>query len=308
MDRINWSTINWTDLELDRLRSFFEAIKQGVNAPLTKENFSALIYNCDFLFSFFPIPVIEINQDKLIRARRNMNGEIFSAQHEISYNSRNPEFIKLGRFNLAEEGLFYGAVPLESAMASYLPTAILEACKELVDDTNKEMTFDFTVGYWRVKPFMALCLCFDEKHFLHNEHMAKNISEFKQCIDEACDLKSASFIHEVLNYISALSSTPKPTEGCYMVLNAIFKSLCKTYANNHQQVYAAIYPSSITESKGLNIVISQDIVDTNLTLDSVVAFTAQRRPDDLKQLDMLQVSKVAHVLDGRFTIKLEHLE
>jgi hypothetical protein len=53
--------------------------------------------------------VTYIEPTYIARARANY-GALFQHEHEISYNSINPELTAAGRFNRPGEGFFYGGL------------------------------------------------------------------------------------------------------------------------------------------------------------------------------------------------------
>ena len=111
------------------------------------------------LLNHLPVPMYYYDiSHSVIRARANVDDEIFKHIDDISYNKTKPHLCKLGRFNLEGEGIFYGAVPTSNEVSNGSVTTIVESYKELLDSKNVEISKYFTLGKWIVKKKFPLAV------------------------------------------------------------------------------------------------------------------------------------------------------
>lgn len=295
-----WKGITYNPDELEYLRELLIKIKSHFNKPYSEAHFKEVYEYCYHFFRRFPVPIVNVTDKMILRARPNLNGELFTTQEEISYNSKNPHLIKLGRFNLPFEPVYYGCLPTVGQSASFVVTSMLESRKELFDKVNTETQFDFTIGTWEPNPFMAICLCFDNRHLETNQRMKEAVDYHRHYIQERCSATDANFIFETLDYFSNLSSIIVADEGAYMILTAVFTALRMIYKQENTTVNGIVYPSSITESKGLNIALTKAAVDTHLKLTQAVMHRIERRSTDEFQLNIYPITQIEKVIDGKF--------
>jgi len=295
-----WKGISYKSEEFDHLYNVLTDIKSYLGKQVTETNFKATYESCYRFFSGFPVPILEVTDKMLLRTRPNYNGELFTCEEDISYNSKQPHLIRLGRFNRPGEPIFYACLPTISNKSSFLATSMLESRKEVVDNGSIENTFDFTTGTWEIKPFTSVCLCFDDKHLSTNQRMKDYIDYFRNYIKTRCSEKDASFIIDTLNYFSDLSSIKASNENVYMVLTAVFCALRMIYLQENTEVNGIVYPSSVTESIGLNIALTKKAVDANLKLTQAVMHRIERWSNDKYQLDMYPITGIEKVIDGKF--------
>lgn len=293
IDIHNWKGLNYTENELAIGYQYLTKIKQYLNHPFEPTNFHFIYNICLRLYSRVPVCCVEVTEHAIMRARRNYNGELFTHQHEISYFKHCPNPLTLGRFNRTKESLFYGSLPLISNYASFTATAIAECCKDLFDDKNSDNSFDFTLGFWKVKPFLAICLCLEDKHLRGNKRMHSITSNFCNNIITQCNGLTSTFILECWQFLSDLSTTKDPR--AYLILTAWFCAIRTIYQEDEFEVNGLIYPSSATDSNGLNIVLTPDAVDNYLYLESATMFKAERWATDHKQLEIYPITEITPV-------------
>jgi hypothetical protein len=270
------------------------------DAPISTANFNRVYERwCIFLRSF-PLSPVQISDRRILRARRNYDGELFTAEHEISYNTKCLERISLGRFNRPREALFYGSLPIISDKANFFLTAACEACKEFLDPNTSEDFFDLTFGAWNVKPFTAICLCFDKQHIAGNERMKDYVEYLTQKLRENCNVISYNFIMNTLESISSLSAVKDKNEGTYFILTAFFCAIKEVYKNNQEEINGIVYPSAETHSNGLNIVLTPNAVDTFLQLEEVLMYRVSRDVEDRRKFKIFPVTDIVPVIENKF--------
>lgn len=299
-DSVNWDAVNWTEAEVYEFGEVFKSILMYSDAPVSSVNFSAVYERWCYLLRRFPLPPVQISDRRILRARRNFNGEIFAEQHEISYNTTCPERLSLGRFNRPGEALFYGSLPTISDKVDFFLTAACEACKDFFDHTSSEDVFDLTFGAWGVKKFTAICLCLEKKHLAANERMKEYIEYFTQKLRENCNAASYNFIINTLESISNLSAIKDKNEGTYFVLTAFFCAIREVYKNDKEQINGIVYPSAETHGNGLNVVLTPNAVDTYLRLEEVLMYRVSRVGENRKTLDIFPVTDIVPVVDRKF--------
>ena len=125
--------MNWDENGLTKLYDVLAFVESFASRPIEESEFTNIANSFLFLIQNIPLITIELDALGLLRSRPNKEGEIFSEEWQISYNSRCPNSIVLGRFNRQYESVFYGAVPTENENASMSLTSTLESCKEILD-------------------------------------------------------------------------------------------------------------------------------------------------------------------------------
>jgi hypothetical protein len=139
----NYQTINFDDESTHQPRTIditIEEVENCINKlkneiKKTDINFSILEDICYKLIAELPIPIQFYQNTWVIRSRPNFNNEVFSVISEISYNPV-PDDIKLNRFNLNKEAVFYCAAPIDSDKANGSLTTMCESHKDLFDKNN----------------------------------------------------------------------------------------------------------------------------------------------------------------------------
>lgn len=163
---------DWNHNELGKLNEILGKVESYISNTPNAGEFTKIANLFLFLIQNLPLVIVELEAKGLIRARPNRSDEIFSEEWQISYNSRDTEYIDLGRFNRKHESVFYGAIPTENEKVSMLLTGTLESCKEIFDKTNNAPFHDLTVGLWEVeKKFWVINLCFDNNHLDNNPRL-----------------------------------------------------------------------------------------------------------------------------------------
>lgn len=211
-----------------------------------------------------------IEPNYIARARANY-GELFQYEHQISYNSTNTDLVPAGRFNRPMEDLFYGGLRVDNPETDHLLACSLENCKELIDDENPPSIQDMTLGRWMIKErFPVMNLFFNETHLSGNKVLKEATNGYLNEI--GFNREAASFIKLFMEFFSDLSCKKDPGNG-YYILNALYYAILYYYSETyHVIVPGIIYPSAMSEGKGLNIVMVPAAVDRLLTLDKVVIY------------------------------------
>jgi hypothetical protein len=272
-DSAHYKTVAvWVNRNVPALQKKFENIQRLLSLPVTDERFSEAINNLHFIIDKVPLMVTYIEPTHIARARANY-GTLFQHEHEISYNSINPELTPAGRFNRPGEGFFYGGLRVDNPETDHLLACSLESCKELIDPDNPPAIQDMTLGRWVVSErFPVVNLCFNETHLSGNKVLREATNDYLAEIESHFNQQAASFIQSFMTFFSDLSCLKDPGNG-YYILNALNYAILYYYSETyHVIVPGIIYPSAMSESKGLNIVMVPPAVDHLLVLDKVIMY------------------------------------
>lgn len=259
---------------LQDLKKHFEILKGLVSKPANQTNFDSAINAFYWLFDCIPLigPYIDSYDMPLFRAWANdKKNVLFSKISEISYNSTYPQGIGEGRFNQMQEAVFYASLPVDNDIVKSSLAACLETCKGLTALQHPVTLKDFTIGRWKIlKPFYVINFCFDEEHLKGNAPLKKQVDQYFKAIRECLNKESSDFITEFLIYFSVLTGKRSEQKSEYYLLIAMFNAIQIYYKKNGGTVIKGlIYPSAMTEKKGLNIVLTTAAVDEYLRLDKV---------------------------------------
>lgn len=238
------------------------------------DSVNSVFQNFVEIIKFVPLMATVINVPQVVRGRPNYKGELFTKQSQISYNIECPDRIEFGRFNQKSEPLFYASLPTESRSVDYVLSCALECCKEITADFPNFKYQDITVGGWIVKEkFPVINLCFDDEHLKENPSLAKEMKNYLEVIGECFSNEATFFIKSFLSYFSNLSGTRSSGDYHYFATTALFHAIRYYYSNIvNEPKYGLIYPSAMSEKRGLNIVMTRDAVDNYLSLDKVGMF------------------------------------
>jgi hypothetical protein len=82
--------------------------------------------------------------------------------------------------------------------------------------------------------------------------------------------RASAFIKRFMKFFSELAWSVKENENCYYILNALFYAIRYYYAEERNTaIPGIIYPSGMTDGRGLNIVLVPQAVDRFLRLRQV---------------------------------------
>jgi hypothetical protein len=245
---------------------------------------------------------------QIIRGRPNKENEMFCQESDISYISNKEDFdkISLGRFNRKRESMFYGAIPTENKETDYIKTSMLECCKELSSFTVERQLI--TVGGWLVKEkFHVINLCFDEKHYKDNPNFKEHLDEYLNKLDECYSFEMAHFVKHFLKFFSALSSTKLGDNTSYFITTALFVAIKDYYEKvKKEKIWGLIYPSAITDAKGLNIVLTPDAVKSFLQLYHVTQAEFVKMKGN-NGYSYRKCSDMVKVIDNEFRLNYKQL-
>ncbi|WPV01917.1 hypothetical protein SNE26_09040 [Mucilaginibacter sp. cycad4] len=295
--------------ELPNLKSEFENIKSLRNQTVNDENFNSAINSVYQIFQYVPLLTSHLNSFDmpLFRARPNdQKNVLFSKETEISYNSTNKSVIRAGRFNGPNQAVFYASLPVDDGDINPSMAACLETCKGLTDQHYPVHLKDFTIGRWKIQsPFFVVNLCFDEEHLKGNRSLKHATEVYIKTIKDCLNKEASDFIISFFTYFSEMSGRKTPTKNEYYILTALFYAVKYYYQKSvNQIVYGLIYPSAMTEAKGLNVVLTTDAVDKYLRLDKVAMYRFML--DNQNTFYATPCSKAVDIKNGRF-ILLDHI-
>lgn len=241
--------------------------------PDIDDKINSVFQNWINIFNNIPLMVTYLHKN-IARGRPNIPNRLFNHQQEISYNKAMPDVVPFGRFNQFKEALFYGSLPTESKSVDFVLNCCLECCKELTDDLCKLRYKDITVGIWNAKGEMpAFNFCFDEIHLKENPSLKSQVEQYLSQLKECYSLPVVDLIKKIMFYVSKLSGTMASSDFHYFATTALFHAIrwCHRDRLNNDKV-AIIYPSAMSEKKGMNIVLTQNLVASDLKLNKVVIY------------------------------------
>lgn len=294
--------VQWSNENIEVLESKLANIRHLLTLEVDDARFNEAINDFHFIIDKIPLMVTFIEPTYIVRARPNYNGEIFEFEHQISYNSTNTDVIQAGRFNRPKEGLFYGGLRVDNPETDYVLACSLESCKELIHPDTPPSVQDMTVGRWTVgERFPVVNFCFNGAHLSGNQVLQTATSGYLKEMGSYFNSRATAFVKDLMFFVSDLSCTAQPGNG-YYILNALFYAILYYYENTYGVLPAGvIYPSAMSESKGLNIVMLPPAVDYYLKLDKVVMYRFFLVKDD-KQYVSYPCSDLVDVIDNKFSI------
>lgn len=293
--------------DIDRINAFYDqiiAFKSFREKPITQETFQELFNICYLLCDKIPLAVTKINSPYILRGRPNDEHQMFTAESEISYRLTNTNEIALGRFNRPGESVFYGTLPDEVGTAHFGAAASLECCKRLVSPDNKDLYQYITFGKWYVlEPFYVINFCNDNKLLQVNPGLRKATLDHEQYIKQLFPGEPARFIIEFWKFLSELAGKKQEIDQDHFLTTAFLCAIIEYRKRVYQSPTAgAIFPSTMTENEGINIVLTQAAVNKFLSLKKVHMAKFIRRIDDPKAYDIYPCAKEVQVINHNFQL------
>lgn len=278
-----------------------------LHKPITNENFSHI---CNLLYNGMidkiPIPSFDYHAPMMIRSRPNFDNKMFGEEWEISYNSRRLDLIKPGRFNMPNQGMFYGCGPgQETSKEDFEVTSCLESYKDVLSPINKERFQYFTTGVWEVHtPLKLINLGHNENLMLANPMLKTGIDFFMRELRNIFPASSYEFIIEFWNFFCDLAAR-KNEIGAEHFLSTAFSTATFAYYKvvYPKEINGILYASPITNNFGINIVLNPEAVDAHMKLKSVFMLKWIRDKDNPKHYTIERCSDEVPVIDGKFRLK-----
>lgn len=294
----------WKSKEIKEFQNQVDQFKSFRNKPITQENFQEAFGICYLLCDKIPLAVTLIKVPYILRGRANEDESVYSKETEISYNSTNTHAIKLGRFNRPCEPVFYGSLPDEIDHLHFGAAASLECCKKLLDLENEDPYQYITFGKWFLKkPFYAINLCNDDKLLTMNPGLRASTLKHEQDIRDQFGDTSSEFIINFWKFLSSLAGKRQEIEQDHFLTTAFLCAIIK-YRENVMKANTAgiIYPSTMTENEGINIVLTRASTDRFLVLKKVHMAKFVRRPNNPTAYDIYQCTDEVDVIDHTFQL------
>ncbi len=232
-------------------------------------DFTTLKETCYELVCRLPIPIFNQTESFILRARPNNNDEMFSTGTQIAHNTERPDLIQLGRFNLENEGVFYGTLPISSSEVNGQMVTICEAYKDMFDSNNKALLKRFTMGKWMVtEPFPLVMLTFYDVALTKSSHVQNINPPYQDFLDKSLSDIDKAKCESFFKFFSECAGKRNDSDNNYKLTTAFFHALRMYYGEK----IGICYSSSMTDNFGLNVVLTPHIVKHCLKLDSVVMF------------------------------------
>ncbi|MDN3655534.1 hypothetical protein QWZ08_07850 [Ferruginibacter paludis] len=292
------------DLKM-KINTSFETIESLVDSlknEVKKLNPSSLFLEtvCYDLISRLPLPLHKYDDTFVLRARENISN-LFTTKSEISYNSTKPEVISLGRFNRANEAMFYCTAPISGPNVNGALTTITETCKEIFDEESNWQHKSFTIGKWIVQKHIKLvALAFFDEALKKSVHMRNIIYHFDQFLDSAFNEEDQVKCRMFYGYFSQCAGKVNDTDSNYLLTNAFYFAIRKYYGEET----GILYSSATTENHGINIVLTKEIVDSGyLKLDAVVLYEIIKSSSNFYNISCMPLMQSLVDQNGNFELK-----
>lgn len=289
--------------DLEMFKKLMLYVDTFTKLSYTKERFFELKEICKVIFDNIPFMISLIDETVITRARRNIK-PLLSRKEDLSYNN-NVDIIQAGRFNLQNESVFYGCLPTYHANGEAInygnQCPMFEVCKEINTHEGLRFPVFFTLGFWKVsKHLSVLNLCFEDDHLSANAGIDLPIKSFSHSVRAYSSEKAFDFIQSVWKYFSYLSRKWDESypQNYYYILTAFYHAFdehCK--AINGIECDGIIYPSAMTQAKGLNIVLRPPTIDKRLELTHVQMYTLESRT---LPFDYQPITQLIPVINNRF--------
>ena len=151
--------------------------------------------------------------------------------------------------------------------------------------------------------FFVVNLCYDKRFLKHNEWHGQRIETFFKDLEKDFISSSLDFIKEFWGFFSTLASDKAEIKQNHFLTTAFFSAIKMYYWHTKQElVHGIIYPSTMTENVGLNVVLTKDAVDKYLKLDKVFVKRFIKDANDKKLYHYIRCSNVADVKDNKFEL------
>lgn len=219
-----------------------------------------------------PLTTTTINSGQLIsRARFNRNGEIFTSEDQISYRNDLMNITEFGRANVHYHSVFYGAIDYPDDKFHYVTPIYELKFNHLLP---KDLTVGLiTVGFWQVvSPIEVLNIVFNDELSIKDQRLREDIESYlniyrKDYPDRIEDLEY------LLKFISKEFFRDIKRDSDYKI-SAAYSAYCM-----NRGIPGIIYPSKATEGNGINIALSHNIVESHLSLKSVVLLEMEKESE-----------------------------
>lgn len=282
-----------------------EAIILEIDSRDQTSDFQGLKNLCLELVKRLPLSIRTFDGNYILRARKNgrrkRDGkwEIFWKESEIGYNP-NPN--SWGRFNKNDESVFYGTSPMKTHNNNGSLTAIMETCKELVDENNLTLEYFFTVSRWIVvKKVNIVQLTFYSQAELQNPLLPYIHDSYLSFLRSSCSHQDAQKILRFYNYFAVKAARVNPSMKDYFISTAFYHAIREFYGDS----IGIQFSSAGSENTGLNVCFTKFPVDNKMIQPwDVAMFRARRTENSMKSWDIRQCSDLVPVdMAGNFFLQ-----
>jgi len=281
---------------LPAIYSKLNLLRSEATKPLP--SFDFMVDKCYELVSYVPIPIHIYHDTFILRARPNEVAP-FTSVKDLTYNSTRPDLIKSGRFNLERESMFYGAAPIEGHNISGQFSCMFESSKDIFDNAAIWSGKAFTVGKFNVtKPIYLLVLAFYEEAFRKSLHIRNICHPFivaQQKYSEEDQKKCYLFN----SFFSIMAGINNEIDNTYLITTAFYHAVRRYYGDE----LGILYSSSTTENHGINIVLTPELANGYLKLDTAIQFDMERNPVDFFNIKGMPTKHGKADKDGNFKLE-----
>lgn len=300
---IDFNLFNYSSEQIREFGLAATEIEKYFQLPITEEHFNAVVNIWNQLISVLPLHILSADVNFILRSRPSKEFEVFNDEADISYNSKCPGQIGLGRFNRPTEAVFYGTLPSDE-QEKFIAAVSIESYKDLISEGNTNDVLYYHFCKFLVKnPFYVMNLCFEPR--VLNQHPGLNNLVMTHIQNLKNNLPQESFeaIIRFWHYISRLASERKLCDQHYMVNTALFCAIRHYYETRTTDlVNGMIYPSPMVYGDAVNIVMMPHAVDQYLQADDCFIFKYIRAEDNAKSFETNICSKPSKVSCGKLNI------
>jgi hypothetical protein len=300
---IDFNLFNYSSEQINEFENTADGIERYFQLPITEEHFNDVVNIWYRLVSVLPLPIISVDVNFILRSRPNKEFEIFEDETDISYNTKCPDRIRLGRFNRPAEAVFYGTLPSDK-QEKFVTAVSIESYKELISEGNKSDVLYYHFCKFLVKdPFPVVNLCFEPRVLNQHPGLNKRVMTHIQSLKDNLSSESFEAIIRFWHYISRLASERKLCDQHYMINTALFCAIRNYYETKTKDIVnCIIYPSPMVYGDAINIVIMPHAVDQYLKADDCFVFKYIRAEDNEKSFETDICSKPSKVSGGKLHI------
>lgn len=254
-----------TKIQILKKENLKEAIEKLKNVDLEKVNQDEIIeiFN-SFGYIIFQSVLFEPGRI-IFRSRPAQYGEYYTKIEEISYPKKPP---KIGRGSDGRQ-IFYGSVPTKNVKLGRI-VSYVEVSNIWYEEDPYYDKESITCGRWIVKkPFRLAVIAHHNIYDESNVETKELHDKFKLELKEIPEIAEEALM--ILNFFAEEFSKKVVNQWEYKISAAV------TEAAIQAGLGGVMYPSFQTEYKGLNVALTNDIVDNCLELEAVMGVDVFRK-------------------------------
>lgn len=238
----------------------------------------------------------------VVRASRNMKGEVFKNVQRCSYNP-NSDSIPLQRCNYPSQTVFYCSMYTESYNAFTSLTCIMETAMDEIKNRKIKKSY-YTLSRWDLdRPLKLWVLPFSKLSHKQNKDFKLMSDELIQALRKHDNRKE---IISSFKYMSEVFCKRNNKKRFYKISSAFFNYLLYSQKLSGNYCDGLVYPSANTERAGMNVVLKKELVDDQiLRCTAGTIYSLTRKSENEKNLTIVPCSETSFPdIDGNFSFEI----